>query len=116
MIECKTITTCPSHELCIIESNDRNGEMYFNSGCQTKYACDMVAGTGNIFGKREINHTRPSYCKRCCAEDLCNTKCSIDLKTTPLVTTTKTTTLVTTPKTTGIIFVWGWAIMSTLLS
>ncbi|VDI63934.1 Hypothetical predicted protein [Mytilus galloprovincialis] len=99
MTECKTITTCPLNELCIIESNDRNGEIYFNSGCQTKYACDMVAGTGNIFGKREINGLRPGYGKRCCAGDLCNTEFSIDLKTTSSVTTTKTTTSVTTKKT-----------------
>ncbi|XP_063419375.1 uncharacterized protein LOC134702403 [Mytilus trossulus] len=114
MTVCKTITTCPLNELCIIESNDRNGEIYFNSGCQTKYACDMLAGTGNILGKREINGPRPGYCKRCCAGDLCNTECSIDLKTTSSVTTTKTiasitpprtTTVVTTPMTTGIMFI-----------
>lgn len=82
----------------------------------------MVAGTGNIFGKREINGLRPGYGKRCCAGDLCNTEFSIDLKTTSSVTTTKTTTSVTTkktsievttPETTGIMY---FGVVNTMLT
>lgn len=91
MTECDTITMCPSHELCVIESNNRNGETYFNSGCQTKYACDVISGPSHIFGKRGSNNTQVAHSKRCCAEDLCNSQYGIDMRTTTLIPVPKTT-------------------------
>ncbi|OWF42961.1 uncharacterized protein LOC110460393 [Mizuhopecten yessoensis] len=74
-VNCRTLTSCSSDQVCSINKSMVDGSSVFTSGCVLKTTCPQPQYLlGRDAASREQDQPA-SLCHSCCSNDYCNTEC-----------------------------------------